>query len=37
MGGAASAAGIAATGAAAAQAPALPDRLFVHHVYFWLK
>jgi hypothetical protein len=22
---------------ALAQTPALPDRLFVHHVYFWLK
>ena len=37
IGGAAGFAGAAAAGTALAQAPALPDRLFVHHVYFWLK
>lgn len=37
MGGAAGIAGAAAAGAALAGEPALPDRVFVHHVYFWLK
>ena len=37
IGGAAGLAGAAATGTAMAQAPALPARVFVHHVYFWLK
>ena len=37
IGGAAGAAGVAAAGTALAQAPALPGRVFVHHVYFWLK
>jgi hypothetical protein len=37
IGGAAGLAGVAAAGTALAQAPALPDRVFVHHVYFWLK
>jgi hypothetical protein len=37
IGGAAGLAGAAATGTATAQAPALPGRVFVHHVYFWLK
>ena len=37
IGGAAGIAGAAAAGTALAQAPALPDRPFVHHVYFWLK
>ena len=37
IGGAAGAAGVAAAGTALAQAPALPRRVFVHHVYFWLK
>jgi hypothetical protein len=37
IGGAAGLAGVAAAGSALAQAPALPGRVFVHHVYFWLK
>jgi hypothetical protein len=37
IGGAAVLAGAGATGTAMAQAPALPGRVFVHHVYFWLK
>jgi hypothetical protein len=37
MGGAAGIAGAAAAGTALAETPALPDRVFVHHVYFWLK
>ena len=37
IGGAAGLAGIAAAGTVMAQTPALPDRVFVHHVYFWLK
>ena len=37
IGGAAGLAGAAATDTAMAQAPALPGRVFVHHVYFWLK
>ena len=37
IGGAAGLAGVAAAGTALAQAPALPGRVFVHHVYFWLK
>jgi hypothetical protein len=37
IGGAAGLAGVAAAGAAVAQTPPLPDRVFVHHVYFWLK
>jgi hypothetical protein len=38
IGGTAGLAGVAATGPALAQAPPpLPDRVFVHHVYFWLK
>ena len=37
IGGAAGAAGVAAAGTALAQAPALPGRVFVHHVYFGLK
>jgi hypothetical protein len=37
IGGAAGVAGAAAAGTALAQAPALPARVFVHHVYFWLK
>jgi hypothetical protein len=39
IGGAAGLAGAATAGAALAQAqaPALPDGVFVHHVYFWLK
>ena len=37
IGGAAGLAGIAAAGTALAQTPAVPDRVFVHHVYFWLK
>jgi hypothetical protein len=37
IGGAAGLAGLAVAGTAMAQTPALPDRVFVHHVYFWLK
>ena len=37
IGGAAGLAGAAAAGTALAATPALPDRVFVHHVYFWLK
>ena len=37
MGGAAGLAGVAAAGTALAQSPPLPGRVFVHHVYFWLK
>ena len=37
IGGVAGVAGAAAAGTALAQAPALPGRVFVHHVYFWLK
>ena len=37
IGGAAGLAGIASAGTALAQTPALPGRVFVHHVYFWLK
>ena len=37
IGGAAGLAGVAVAGTAMAQTPALPDRVFVHHVYFWLK
>ena len=37
MGGAAGVAGAAVATAAGAQAPAVPPRVFVHHVYFWLK
>ena len=37
IGGAAGLVGVGAAGTALAQAPALPDRVFVHHVYFWLK
>jgi hypothetical protein len=37
IGGAAGFAGAAVAGTALAQTPALPDRVFVHHVYFWLK
>jgi hypothetical protein len=37
IGGAAGLAGVAVAGTAVAQAPALPGRVFVHHVYFWLK
>ena len=37
IGGAAGLAGVAVAGTARAQTPALPDRVFVHHVYFWLK
>lgn len=37
IGGAAGLAGVAAAGTAMAQTPPLPDRVFVHHVYFWLK
>ena len=37
IGGAAGMAGATAAGAALAQAPAMAGRVFVHHVYFWLK
>ena len=37
IGGVAGVAGAAAAETALAQAPALPGRVFVHHVYFWLK
>ena len=37
IGGAAGIAGAAVAGTALAQTPALSDRVFVHHVYFWLK
>ena len=37
IGGAAGLAGVAAAGAAGAQTSPLPGRVFVHHVYFWLK
>jgi hypothetical protein len=37
MGGAAGLAGTAVAETAMAQEPALPPRVFVHHVYFWLK
>ena len=37
IGGAAGLAGVAAAGTALAQTPPLPARVFVHHVYFWLK
>ena len=37
IGGAAGLAGVAAAGTALAQSSPLPDRVFVHHVYFWLK
>jgi len=37
MGGAAGVAGAAVATAAGAQTPAFPARVFVHHVYFWLK
>jgi hypothetical protein len=37
IGGAAGLAGVAAAGAARAETPTLPGRVFVHHVYFWLK
>ena len=37
IGGAAGLAGVAAAGTALAQTPPLPGRVFVHHVYFWLK
>ena len=37
IGGAAGLAGIASAGTALAQTPALPGRVFVHHVYFWLN
>jgi len=37
MGGAAGLAGAAVAGSAKAQETALPARVFVHHVYFWLK
>lgn len=37
IGGAAGLAGAAVAGTASAQAPALSDGVFVHHVYFWLK
>ena len=30
-------AGVAAAGTVLAQTPPLPGRVFVHHVYFWLK
>ena len=37
IGGAAGLAGVAAAGTALAQTTPLPGRVFVHHVYFWLK
>ena len=37
IGGVAGLAGAAAAGTALAQTPSLPGRVFVHHVYFWLK
>ena len=37
IGGAAGLAGAAVAGTAMAQTPAIPARVFVHHVYFWLK
>jgi hypothetical protein len=37
IGGAAGLAGATAAGTALAQAPAMAGRVFVHHVYFWLK
>ena len=37
IGGVAGAAGAATAATALAATPALPDRVFVHHVYFWLK
>ena len=37
IGGVAGVAGAAAAETALAQAPSLPGRVFVHHVYFWLK
>ena len=37
MGGAAGLAGVAAAGTALAETKALPNEVFVHHVYFWLK
>ena len=37
IGGAAGMAGATAAATALAQAPAMAGRVFVHHVYFWLK
>ena len=37
IGGAAGLAGAAVAGTAMAHTPAIPGRVFVHHVYFWLK
>jgi hypothetical protein len=37
IGGVAGLTGVAAAGTALAQTPLLPGRVFVHHVYFWLK